>query len=241
MLAHFLNRPLRPSHRRSCPRSQSQPPAHRTGPSSSSRTQLPSVIPIPIPTVLLINQSNPSEPVYSSISQFYRNCEPTPESCHISWTPTRNNLPLATTSRMSRITKSTSTKSRSKLKTSIVITQKKSSFQVSYPREPLENYDISKTIVGISSRTAKDKNPPSTTTSTKVTKSQPVRSTSRTSFGAPVSSSNPTESSKNTIGSNAALAPIVQTDPISNQPTLSPPPGSVPLRSEERRVGKECR
>ena len=92
-LAAFLNRPLRPSHRRNRPRSSSQPPAHRTGPSSSSRTQLPSVIPIPIPTVPLINQSNPSEPVYSSISRFYRNREPTPEPRHVSWTPARDNLP----------------------------------------------------------------------------------------------------------------------------------------------------
>src|SRR5712672_4605578 len=114
-------------------------------------------------------------------------------------------LPLATTSRTSRLTKSASTKSRSKLQTSIVITQKKSLFQVSYPREPLENYDISKTTVGISSRTVKDKNQPSTTALTKVVKSQPVRSTSRTSFGAPISSSNPTELSKNIIGSNATL------------------------------------
>src|SRR5882762_11065755 len=93
MLAHFLNHPFRPSHRRSCPRSQSQPPVHRTGPSSSSRTQLPSVIPIPIPTVPLINQSNPSEPVYSSISRFYCTREPTPEPHHVSWTPARANLP----------------------------------------------------------------------------------------------------------------------------------------------------
>src|SRR5712671_4472810 len=93
MLAAFLNRPFCPNHRRSRPCSHSQPPVHRTGPSSSSCTQLPSVIPIPIPTVPLINQSSPSEPYYSLISRFYNNHEPTPESRHVSLAPARDNLP----------------------------------------------------------------------------------------------------------------------------------------------------
>src|SRR5712671_5931449 len=93
MLAAFLNRPFCPNHRRSHPCSHSQPPVHHTSPSSSSRTQLPSVIPIPIPTVPLINQSSPSEPYYSSISRFYHNCELTLEPCHVSLAPTRDNLP----------------------------------------------------------------------------------------------------------------------------------------------------
>src|SRR5712671_2784862 len=93
MLAAFLNRPFCPNHRRSRPRSHSQPPVHRTGPSNSSRTQLPSVIPIPIPTIPLINQSSPSKPYYSSISQSYRNRESTPASRHVSLAPARDNLP----------------------------------------------------------------------------------------------------------------------------------------------------
>src|SRR5712672_2093053 len=91
MLAAFLNRPFRPTHRQSRPRSHSQPPVHRTGPSNSSRTQLPSVVPIPIPTIPLINQFSPSEPYYSSVSHPYR--ESTPASCHVSLAPARDNLP----------------------------------------------------------------------------------------------------------------------------------------------------
>ena len=92
-LAYFLNRQPRSSRRQSHPCSQSQPPVHRTGPSSSSCTQLPTVIPVPIPTIPLINQSNPSEPVYASVSRYYRDREPTPEPRHVSWTPARDNLP----------------------------------------------------------------------------------------------------------------------------------------------------
>jgi hypothetical protein len=42
------------------------------------------------------------------------------------------------------------TKLRSRLKNSIAVFRKKSTFQVSYPREPLENYDISSNTVGTS-------------------------------------------------------------------------------------------
>jgi hypothetical protein len=46
------------------------------------------------------------------------------------------------------------TKLCSHLKNSIAVFRKKSTFQVSYPREPLENYDISSNTVGTSTNAA---------------------------------------------------------------------------------------
>ena len=48
------------------------------------------------------------------------------------------------------------TKSRFRLKKNIVIFRKKSTFQVSCPREPLENYDISSATVTTSSSVKKE-------------------------------------------------------------------------------------
>src|SRR5712672_3309811 len=154
MLAAFLNRPFHPNHRRpvlvlivSLPSIVLAPPAHPVHScplSSRSRSQLfhSSISPVP-----------PSHITPQSLDSI-TTANPLLNLVTFPW------LPLATTSRTSRIIKLASITFPSKSKTSIVTTQRRSSFPVSFPRDPLVNSVISKTIVGISSKDIKGKNQP---------------------------------------------------------------------------------